>query len=331
MEEIWSRRTFQSVLGSHYLISTINCCWNLKCGWFIFVSVNNEKSKKIEYRVQGSFVSRKKENNKVFKFQDLLYRRFKKHFPSLLFFLFVFFFVSLPKWGCKPNLAGRGFRQLMLCGKAWPGAAYTEPLGIYGDHLHHCNVATRPLPFWAAELSKCAGNELRKCTCAIFFPPHCPFSDSCCVSAALPCFPNVRPCSLFRCEQLTRWFYAHMCSHVHAKGLDKELCKPALCPNAIHFQIIKRSVKRCMSGRRQLAAVTLCKMVIVCPSISRDWAYAEWSRRSHWGASAVYSATACLSPPSSSNGYADSLSVFQTCLDFHYVDMSLPARLGPQL
>lgn len=72
-------------------------------------------------------------------------------------------------------------------------------------------------------------------------------------------------------------------------------------------------------------------MGVVCPCLSRDRPSSVCSGGLAGVPAWCILATAHPSPPSSGDGYTDSLLVFQTCLGFHHVDKTLPARLGPQL
>lgn len=203
---MWSRKKFQSVLGSHCLISTINCYWNLKCGWF--VSVKDEGRRKTEYRLRGNLVW------KFWIFRIFLQEIWKAcwvwglSFVCLL--LLAFLFVNGDaNWIWVAVGSDSWCVQRLGLGKQ-----HVEHLGTYGDH-HHCNIATGPTPF-----SRTKQTNFANMVSVVFRPLQHPFPDLCCAPAPLPCSPNA--CSaLLANTSSSQGDVAHTCLHVRVKGHKK--------------------------------------------------------------------------------------------------------------
>lgn len=68
-------------IRGHYLISSVNCCGNLKCGWFILLVQIMERAGKVNKGFKAILVQRGEKNWELL---VLLYGRFVKH---LLVFL----------------------------------------------------------------------------------------------------------------------------------------------------------------------------------------------------------------------------------------------------
>lgn len=119
-----------------------------------------KRAEKLNIGFEAIFIN--EEDLEVFNLQDLLCGRFEK--------LFLLLFLNEDASQIQVDV---GFRQLMLCGKAWPRGSVM--LSCWASLEAISTVTISPS---AVELSKHAVNELCEYAFVVLLPPHCSFPDS---------------------------------------------------------------------------------------------------------------------------------------------------------